>query len=46
MSTVTLADIKVRARQKADMENSNFIQDFELTNYINEAYFNWYDLVV
>lgn len=46
MATVTLAQIKSRARQKADMENSNFIQDPELLNYINEAYFTWYDLVV
>lgn len=46
MSTVTLAQLKTRARQKADMENSSFIQDPELINYINESYFNWYDLVV
>ncbi len=46
MANVTLAQIKLRARQKADMVNSNFIEDPELLNYVNEAYFNWYDLVV
>ena len=46
MTSVTLLQIKTRAREKADMENSNFIADPELLNYINEAYFNWYDLVV
>ena len=45
-NTVTLAQIKQRAREKADMVNSNFIEDPELLNYINEAYFTWYDLVV
>jgi hypothetical protein len=46
MSSITLAQIKLRARQKADMVNSNFIEDPELLNYVNEAYFTWYDLVV
>ena len=46
MSTVTLAQIKSRARQKADMENSNFIEDPELLNYVNEAYYTWYDIIV
>lgn len=46
MATITLADVMIRARQKADMVNSNFIEDPELINYVNEAYFNWYDLVV
>jgi hypothetical protein len=46
MSSVTLLQIKDRARQKADMENSNFIEDPELLNYINEAYYTWYDMIV
>jgi len=45
-NTVTLGQIKQRAREKADMVNSNFIEDPELLNYVNEAYFTWYDLVV
>ncbi len=46
MSSVTLAQIRTRARQKADMENSNFIEDPELLNYINEALYTWYDVMV
>lgn len=46
MATITVATIKTRARQKADMVNSNFISDAELLNYINEAYFSWYDEIV
>lgn len=46
MSSVTLLQIKTRARQKADMENSNYIGDPELLNYINEALYTWYDIMV
>lgn len=46
MSSVTLAQIRTRARQKADMENSNYISAPELLNYINEAYYTWYDMIV
>lgn len=46
MSSVTLAEIRTRARQKANMENSNFIQPDELLNYINEALYTWYDVMV
>lgn len=46
MATITVADIKTRSRQKADMVNSNFIGDPEHLAYINEAWFAFYDLVV
>ena len=46
MASVTLAQIRTRARQKADMENSNYISAPELLNYINEAYYTWYDIIV
>lgn len=46
MSSITLAQIRIRAREKADMVNSNFIEDPELLNYINESYFTWYDMIV
>lgn len=46
MSTVTLAQLKTRARQRADMENSGFIQDSELLSYINASIAELYDLLV
>jgi hypothetical protein len=46
MATITVADIQTRARQKADLVNSNFISATELLAYVNEAYFNFYDLIV
>lgn len=42
----TLATLRTRARQIADMVDSQFIPDAELDNYINTAYFELYDLVV
>lgn len=42
----TLSDLKTRARQTADMVNSQFITDAELLNYINSAYFELYDKLV
>ena len=44
--TVTLSTLKSRARQAADMENSAFIGDTELTNMINASYMELYDLIV
>lgn len=35
MATVTLAQLKTRVRERANMENSEFIQDSELVTYIN-----------
>jgi len=46
MAMVSVNTIMTRAREKADMVNSNFIGDTELERYVNEAYFTWYDLVV
>lgn len=42
----TLADIKTQVRQRADMENSTFIKDDELKNYINNSYAELYDILV
>ncbi len=42
----TLAQLKTRARQRADMENSQFIGDSELTSYINASYAELYDLLI
>lgn len=46
MPTITVAQIRVRSDQKANMENSNFVSQSEQLSYINEAYFNYYDLIV
>ena len=38
MSTITVATIRTRADQKADMVNSNFVTPAEQLAMINEAY--------
>lgn len=43
---VTLGDIKLKARQRADQVNSKFVQDDELTNYINNSYAELYDIII
>lgn len=45
-SLVTLAEIKQRAREEADMENSGFIKDSELLSYINASAQNLYDHLI
>lgn len=44
--TISLADIKLRVLDLADMKNTGFIGDDELTFYINQEYTELYDLVV
>ena len=44
--SVTLLDLKTRARQRADMENSDFVSDDELTGYINSSRAELHDLLV
>ncbi len=46
MATVTLLQLRTRARQRADMESTGFIQDSELNTYINASYAELYDLLV
>lgn len=45
-TTMTLAALRTAVRQRADMENSQFVTDAELTSYINQSYFELYDLLV
>lgn len=45
-SLVTIAEIKTRARRKADMEASLFVGDAELLDMVNAAYAELYDLLV
>jgi hypothetical protein len=42
----TLASIKTQARQRADMEGSNFVDDAELTAYVNASAAELYDILV
>lgn len=44
--TVTLADIHLESRERADKVGSGFIQKAELTRYINASYTFLYDLLV
>lgn len=43
---VTLAELKEQSRQRADMENSEFISDSELTSYINASLAELHDLLI
>lgn len=45
-TTMTLAQLRTAVRQRCDMVNSTFISDAELTSYINQSYFELYDLLV
>lgn len=44
--SVSRSDLKTRARQRADMENTDFIGDTELDSYIRGSYAAYYDLLV
>lgn len=46
MALVTLADLRLRTRQSADMVYSQFVTDAEVLTYINSAYSDYYGLVV
>lgn len=46
MTTMTLAQLQLAVRQRADIVNSQFVSDDELTSYINQSYFELYDLIV
>lgn len=43
---ITLAQLKEQARQRADMENSDFVSDSELTSYINASLAELHDLLI
>lgn len=46
MASVTLTEFIERCRERADMENSRFISDAELTRYINASIQELYDLLI
>ncbi len=43
---ITLAQLKTQSRQRADQENSNFVEDAELVNYINSSIAELHDILV
>ena len=43
---ITLAELKEQARQRSDMENSEFVSDAELTQYINSSLAELHDLLI
>lgn len=45
-TTMTLTELIAAARQRSDMVNSQFCTDAEFTSYINQSYFELYDLLV
>lgn len=44
--SVTLAELRTHSRNRADMKNSEFIEDSELNDYINNSVAELYDLLV
>lgn len=44
--SVTVAQIVLEAKQKADMENSNFVKPEEWIRYVNNGYKELYDILV
>lgn len=45
-TTLSLGALRIAARQRADMVNSQFVIDAEWNSYINQSYFELYDLLV
>lgn len=43
--TITLAELRTQSRQRADMENSNFVSDTELNSYINNSIAELHDIM-
>lgn len=44
--SITLAQLRTATRQRADMENSNFVSDSELNSYINSSIAELHDLLI
>ncbi len=44
--SITLAEIRTQARQRADMLESRFVSESELTNYINNSLAELHDLLI
>lgn len=46
MATFTEADLRTRARRRADMENSTFVTDAEIQDYLNSSIAELHDFMV
>jgi len=46
LASITLSQLRTRCKQQADMENSTFISDTELNNYINESIEELRDILI
>lgn len=46
MATFTEADLRTRARRRADMENSTFVSDAEIQDYLNSSISELHDYMV
>lgn len=45
-TTMRLSDLRMAVRQRADMVSSQFVTDDELNSYINQSYFELYDILI
>lgn len=45
-ATMTLGQLRTATRQRSDMVNSQFVTDAEFNSYINQSYFELYDILV
>jgi hypothetical protein len=43
---LSLGELRLRCRQRADMVKSKFVSDSEFNSYINQSYFELYDLLI
>jgi len=46
VASMTLSELRLRARQRADMENSNFVDDDEFNYYVNSALQELHDILI
>ena len=46
MATFTESDLRTRARRRADMENSTFVSDAEIQDYLNSSISELHDFMV
>jgi hypothetical protein len=45
-TTMTLSELQTAVRQRADMVNSTFVTDAELTSYIHQSAYELYDVLI
>lgn len=45
-TTMTLEELRVAVRQRSDQVNSQFCTDAEVNSYVNQSYFELYDILI